>query len=154
IDAWNADAQGNFWSIGPALRSFNTDGDGLQDTATLSIGLRLPPELDVTRLKTRIDELAGDAEITVDGLQAGYRTTRHSKLVPPFMRGIRAHRGEPRFKLKLGTSDMNIVGPTWGCPIAAYGPGDSSLGHTPEERIDLDEDPTALRILRAVLTSF
>ena len=34
---------------------------------------------------------------------------------------------------------MNVVGPVWGCPIVAYGPGDSSLDHTPEERIDLGE---------------
>src|SRR5699024_7389903 len=132
----NGDAKGNFWSIGPSLRSFNTTGDGLQDTATLSIGLRLPPELDVERLTSRLYEIASDAEIEIDGLQEGYRTTRRSKLVPPFMRGIRAHDGEPRFTLKLGTSDMNVVGPVWGCPMVAYGPGDSSLDHTPEERIE------------------
>ncbi len=41
--------------------------------------------------------------------------------------------------LKLGTSDMNVVGPVWQCPILAYGPGDSSLDHTPEEQIVLDD---------------
>jgi len=29
--------------------------------------------------------------------------------------------------IKTGTSDMNIVGPIWKCPIVAYGPGDSRL---------------------------
>lgn len=154
IDEWNVDAQGNFWSIGPSLRSFNTTGDGLQDTATLSIGLRLPPNLDVARLKSRVDEISGDATIEIDGVQEGYRTTRRSKLVPPFMRGIRAHGGEPRFTLKLGTSDMNVVGPVWGCPIVAYGPGDSSLDHTPEERIELDEYLRAIRVLSDVLAAF
>lgn len=154
IAEWNADAKGNFWSIGPSLRAFNTTGDGLEDTATLSIGLRLPPELDVERLKARVAEIAGDAELQIDGLQEGYRTTRRSKLVPPFMRGIRAHGGEPRFTLKLGTSDMNVVGPVWGCPIVAYGPGDSSLDHTPEERIDLAEYLRAIRVLTDVLEAF
>ena len=32
--------------------------------------------------------------------------------------------GRPRFKLKTDTADMNVVGPAWGCPIVAYGPGD------------------------------
>ena len=45
--------------------------------------------------------------------------------------------GTPRFTLKLGTSDMTVVGPAWGCPIVTYGPGDASLDHTPEERIVL-----------------
>ena len=38
--------------------------------------------------------------------------------------------------------------------IVAYGPGDSSLDHTPEERIVLDEYLRAIRVLRAVLVAF
>ena len=34
---------------------------------------------------------------------------------------------------------MNVVGPAWGCPIVAYGPGDSSLDHTPHEHIQIEE---------------
>lgn len=154
LAVWNADKTGNFWSVGPSLRSFNTTGDGLQDTAVLSIGLRLPPDIDIDRLLTRVQEIAGDATIEIDGVQAGYRTTKRSKLVPPFLRNIRAMGGEPQFTLKLGTSDMNVVGPTWGCPIVAYGPGDSSLDHTPEERIELDEYLKAVSVLTEVLTSF
>ena len=44
------DATNSFGSIGHSLRAFNTSGDGLTDRAVLSIGLRLPPDLDVTRL--------------------------------------------------------------------------------------------------------
>lgn len=151
VAIWNEDAKGNFWSIGDSLRSFNTTSDGLEDTAELSIGLRLPPDLDVETLTTRIHELAGDAEITIDGLQRGYRTDKRSKLVPPFLRNIRAEGGKPGFTLKLGTSDMNVVGPAWGCPIVAYGPGDSSLDHTPDERIELAEYLQSIRVLSNVL---
>lgn len=153
IAIWNKDAKGNFWSIGPSLRSFNTTSNGLEDIATLSIGLRLPPELDVLALSARLHEIAGDAEIEVDGLQEGYRTSKQSKLVPPFLRGIRAEGGKPGFTLKLGTSDMNVVGPAWGCPIVAYGPGDSSLDHTPDERIELAEYLKARNVLAQVLRS-
>jgi len=55
--------------------------------------------------------------------------------------------------VKLGSSDMGVVGPVWRCPIVAYGPGDASLDHTPEERIALDEYLTAVRILAEVLVS-
>ena len=151
VAIWNEDAKGNFWSIGDSLRSFNTTSDGLEDTAELSIGLRLPPELDVEKLTARIYELAGDAEIRIDGLQHGYRTDKRSKLIPPFLRNIRAEGGKPGFTLKLGTSDMNVVGPVWGCPIVAYGPGDSSLDHTPDERIEIAEYLKAIQVLSNVL---
>lgn len=153
VAVWNEDAKGNFWSIGDSLRSFNTTSDGLEDTAALSIGLRLPPELDVDKLIARVIELAGDAEVTIDGLQHGYRTDKRSKLIPPFLRNIRAEGGKPGFTLKLGTSDMNVVGPVWNCPIVAYGPGDSSLDHTPDERIDLSEYLLARNVLSEVLCS-
>lgn len=153
LDIWNAEASNTFGSIGHSLRSFNTQGDGLTDIATLSIGLRLPPGIDVQRLLGRIHALAGSAEITVDGIQEGYRTTKRSALIPPFLRGIRTAGGTPGFKVKLGTSDMNVVGPVWKCPIVAYGPGDSSLDHTPDERIDLAEYLLAVRVLRDVLVS-
>lgn len=153
LATWNAGARGNFWSIGPSLRGFNTTGDGLEDVARLSIGLRLPPEIDIDRLLSRVREIARDAEISIDGCQEGYRTTKRSKLVPPFLRGIREQGGMPRFTLKLGTSDMNVVGPEWGCPIVAYGPGDSSLDHTPEERVDVVEYLRAITVLSGVLAS-
>ena len=46
---------------------------------------------------------------------------------------------------------MNIVGPAWGCPIVAYGPGDSQLDHTPDERIVIEEYLQAIEILQTVL---
>ena len=61
--------------------------------------------------------------------------------------------GTPRTTVKLGTSDMNVVGPVWQCPILAYGPGDSSLDHTPEEHIVLDDYLRAIRVLTEVLVA-
>jgi LysW-gamma-L-lysine carboxypeptidase len=153
LDGRNAAAKGSFDAIGHSLRAFNTVGDGLNDRADLSIGLRLPPNLDVAELVARVRTLAVPGEIRIDGIQEGYRTGKGSKLVPPFLRSIRAEGGAPRFTLKLGTSDMNVVGPVWKCPIVAYGPGDSSLDHTPDERIELAEYLRAVRVLRQVLVS-
>jgi LysW-gamma-L-lysine carboxypeptidase len=154
VDQINAEATNSFNSVGHALRVFNTKSDGLTDEARLSIGLRLPPDLDVDALLAKVHALAGDAEVTIEGIQYGYRTGKGSKLTPPFLRAIRAEGGNPRFTVKLGTSDMNVVGPVWKCPIAAYGPGDSSLDHTPEERIDLVEYGRSIRILTNVLLAF
>ena len=46
---------------------------------------------------------------------------------------------------------MNIVGPAWGCPIVAYGPGDSRLDHTPQEHISLAEFQRGIQVLARVL---
>jgi LysW-gamma-L-lysine carboxypeptidase len=48
---------------------------------------------------------------------------------------------------------MNIVGPAWGCPIVAYGPGDSSLDHTPNEHLELEELEHAVDVLAKVLAT-
>lgn len=151
--ARNEGASGSFYSIGATLRSMGTTSDGLCDEAWMSIGVRLPPAIDVDGLLLRMHELAGPATLTIEGRQEGYRTDKRSPIVPPFLRSIRAEGGTPRFTLKLGTSDMTVVGPVWGCPIVAYGPGDASLDHTPEERIVLDEYLKAVRVLTEVLAA-
>ena len=55
--------------------------------------------------------------------------------------------------MKSGTSDMNVVGPAWGCPIVAYGPGDSALDHTPGEHILISEYVAAIGVLEAALAT-
>lgn len=144
---------GDFTRVTPTLRAMRSDGDGLHDEATLSIGLRLPPGADLPALLERLRALAGDAELTVEGAQEGYRSDKRSPLVPPFLRAIRAAGGTPRFTLKLGTSDMTVVGPAWKCPIVAYGPGDAALDHTPDERLPLADYARAIRVLTHVLES-
>ncbi|MCC6315182.1 MAG: M20/M25/M40 family metallo-hydrolase, partial [Thermomicrobiales bacterium] len=144
-------AERTFETITPTLRAMRSDGDGRADVATLSLGLRLPPGIDVDALLTALHELAGSAALTVEGIQEGWRSDKRTPLAAPFLRGIRAAGGQPRFTVKLGTSDMTVVGPVWRCPIVAYGPGDASLDHTPEERIDLADYGRAIRVLADVL---
>jgi LysW-gamma-L-lysine carboxypeptidase len=155
LDAMNvaSGASTGFTTIAPALREMRSGGNGLEDEAVMSVGLRLPPGVDTDRLQERLRELAGAAVIEVDGVQPGFRSPKQTPLVPPFLRAIRAAGGSPRFTLKLGTSDMTVVGPAWNCPMVTYGPGDASLDHTPQERIDLDQYGHAIRVLRDVLVS-
>jgi LysW-gamma-L-lysine carboxypeptidase len=104
-------------------------------------------------LEVRLRQIAGSAEIEVNGIQHGFRSPKQTPLVPPFLRAIRAAGGSPRFTLKLGTSDMTIVGPAWQCPMVTYGPGDAALDHTPEERVSLEDYGRAIRVLRDVLVA-
>ena len=133
------------------LRGFSSSDDGLIDTAELRLGFRLPPHVTPEQIQALL--LAADemAIIRFSGHEIAHQSEKNTALVRAFLAAIRAHGGAPNFVLKTGTSDMNIVGPVWGCPILAYGPGDSSLDHTPEEHVVLAEWARGVMVLAQVL---
>ncbi len=89
---------------------------------------------------------------TFSGAEIAHKSSKATSLVRAFLRGVRDAGGDPRFVIKTGTSDMNVVAPGWpDTPIVAYGPGDSSLDHTPEEHIELEDYVRAIGVLRTVL---
>jgi acetylornithine deacetylase/succinyl-diaminopimelate desuccinylase-like protein len=92
-----------------------------------------------------------EAYISFSGEEMAFQTTRTIPLARAFISAIRATGGQPVFKHKTGTSDMNVVGPTWGQNIVAYGPGDSRLDHTPQEHIPIAEYIQAIDVLELVL---
>jgi LysW-gamma-L-lysine carboxypeptidase len=140
-----------FDQLTPVLRSFTTDSDGFADEARLSIGFRIPVGATPAEVGALVESLAGEAEVRLTGAEPPYRGDKSNALVRAFLPAIRAEGGEPGFKLKTGTADMNILAPIWGCPCVAYGPGDSSLDHTPEEHILLPEYHRAIAVLDGVL---
>ncbi|MFW6136430.1 MAG: [LysW]-lysine hydrolase [Chloroflexota bacterium] len=140
-----------FDTLDPTLRSINTQSDGLEDAVTMRIGLRLPPGADDEELRERMLDWSGEASVTFPYHEPAFRTEKNTAVVRALLRAIRRAGGRPRFKLKTGTSDMNVVGPAWGCSVAAYGPGDSSLDHTPDEHIHLAEFRRAVDVLAQAL---
>ena len=150
-DAYNAGRRRMFDRLAPSLRTMHAEDDGFVQTATLKLGFRLPPGIDVDALEAALRALAGDADLRFAGREAAYRAARSTPLARAFVRAIDAEGGRIQFKVKSGTSDMNVVGPVWQCPILAYGPGDSSLDHTPHEHIDLNEYHKAIAVLTRVL---
>ena len=143
-----------FDTLDPALRSMNTRSDGLEESVRACIGLRLPPGTDIEALQAQMRDWAEDAAVTFPCCEPPFRAQKNTPVVRALLRGIRDAGGRPRFKLKTGTSDMNVVGPTWQCPIAAYGPGDSSLDHTPVECINVEEFLRSVDVLAHALVLF
>lgn len=150
-DEFNTGKQKLFDKLDPTLRGMKSENDGLQDVARLTIGLRLPLEITVAELEEKLLEMAADAFIKFDTETPAYRADKNNALVRAFLAAIREGGGTPGFTLKTGTSDMNVVGPYWNCPIVTYGPGDSNLDHTPHEHIDLNEYDKAVDVLTRVL---
>ena len=143
-----------FDQLTPTLRGMRSASDGFTDEATLHLGLRLPPEVRVDDVIASLHSLAGDGTITIEpGPMPAYRAEKNTPLVRAFLSAIRSVGGSPSFTLKTGTSDMNIVAPRWGGAAIAYGPGDSSLDHTPHEHILLDEYYASVSVLASALSA-
>lgn len=140
-----------FDRLEPTLRGMQSENDGLNDLARLTIGLRLPLDLTVAELEQTLLQMAGEAQLRFSTEIPAFRADKNNALVRAFLAAIRAEGGTPGFTLKTGTSDMNIVGPYWHCPIVTYGPGDSNLDHTPHEHIDLHEYDKSIAVLTRVL---
>ncbi|MGB8646681.1 MAG: M20/M25/M40 family metallo-hydrolase, partial [Anaerolineae bacterium] len=153
VDAFNEGKPRIFERLDPTLRNLHSEDDGLHETARLTIGLRLPVGVEVPELEVRITEMARGAAVRFSTETPAYRAEKNNALVRAFLASIREQSGEPGFTLKTGTSDMNILGPYWKCPIVTYGPGDSNLDHTPNEHIDLGEYAKAIAVLAGVLAT-
>jgi LysW-gamma-L-lysine carboxypeptidase len=131
--------------------------DGLIERAELRVGYRIPPGTTVddvaTELRSVARAYAGEATLTVELIasEEPARTPRTTSLARAFVAAIAGAGGEATFKVKSGTSDMNILAPAWGCPMVAYGPGDSRYDHTPIERLSIADYTRSIAVLRAVL---
>jgi LysW-gamma-L-lysine carboxypeptidase len=124
--------------------------DGLSVEASMDVELRIPPSFTVEEVR----------EIADGELDSG--TVRWDKSIPPVMKSprsslarlfrvaIRESDGDPRLLRKTGTSDMNIFADEWSIPMITYGPGDSSLDHTPQERLELAEYDRSITVLEQV----
>ena len=148
----NDERQRLFDRLLPSIRYLHTESDGLFDTAYLKAGLRLPLDFDLRSFEKAACQWEPGTELSYYGYEPAYKEGRRSPLAAMFQQVLRETGMRPRQKLKTGTSDMNVVGPIWRCPIVAYGPGDSSLDHTPQEHIDLEEFWRAVLILEQVLS--
>ncbi len=148
--AWS-DGKGPFDRLDARVLRFHADHDGLRDAASLTIGLRIPPGCDIDQLKSELLGFGRDAEIRLEHADAPIRSEKNTPLARRFLQAIRDQGGTPRFKVKTGTSDMNILAPVWGCPAVAYGPGDSRLDHTPDEAMDLNDYERGIEVLTQVL---
>lgn len=100
--------------------------------------------------------LAGDnltLSLRLHGVESAWRSDRNSPLARCFLGAIRASAPgvRPALIVKTGTSDMNVVAPAWRCPIVAYGPGDSTLDHTPHEHLPLADYLEAVGVLERAL---
>lgn len=143
-----------FDQVQASVLSMSSHNDGLEQHATLRTGFRIPPRLDVGVLIEHLQALDTDGIVLeFDGAENAHLSDRNDAVVRSLSSAIRTLGHRPRPKQKTGTADMNVVAPVWKCPIAAYGPGDSSLDHTPVEQLSLDEFELSIKVLKLSIES-
>lgn len=152
VDLFNSDKPKVFDKLLLTLRGMESESNDFEQWAHLKVGVRLPVDVSPDDWYAKLEDVAVGAEIERVGFAIpAWGCEKNTQLVRAFLSGIRSELGEPRFVYKTGTADLNIVAPEWKCPAVVYGPGDSSLDHTPTEHIDLNDYETAVRVLSHVL---
>lgn len=139
-----------FEQLDVSLREIHSEQDGAYGHSDLTIGFRLPPDILPETIAAALQPEDG-ATMRTYGAEQAFVAERDTVLSRAMRGAIRSQNGQPKFLYKTGTADMNVVGPRWNCPIIAYGPGDSTLDHTPDEHIDLDEYLRAIDVLAEAL---
>lgn len=152
-----------FDQLSPSLRRFITStNDQMHDVVDAQFAWRLPVGFDAEAFMPELQSVASGLTATTTfnlkfrGYERPWRGDRNNGLVRSFLAGLRSVAPSEKlgFVLKTGTSDMNVVGPVWQCPIVAYGPGDSSLDHTPHEHLPVEDYWKAVNVIEQTLIAF
>jgi len=138
---------GVFWQPLAALEEFH----GGVAEASMTVSCRLPPRFDEKALLAALHHRSRGACIELLNMIEAVVVEDSSPVVRALRAGVRAQGGAPVHALKTGTSDMNTVVAYWNVPIASYGPGESILGHTDEEHVDLDDYLRSIAVLATAL---
>ena len=138
--------------IRDSLRDFRVNPAELRQVAEMFFDLRLPPRLPPEEAIRHLTAYAPPTiELEFFGREVPYQGPKDTPLTRAFRQAIRKAGGRPVFKLKTGTSDMNVLAPHWPVPMVAYGPGDSTLDHTPYEHVEVAEFLKGIEVLRGAL---
>ena len=150
-DSVNPPGAGPFNQLTATLRGMDSSSDGFEEVAKLHIGIRLPPPVSPEQVIDKMQGLKGAGELELSEPIPAYKAEKNTALVRAFLTSVRESSGTPVFSYKTGTSDMNLVAPVWGCPTVAYGPGDSTLDHTPGEHISVQEYLRSIEVVEGVI---
>jgi len=152
-----------FYSLTYCLTSMNGGGASalVPSRCAFKFNVRIPPTLKcrevVGVVKEVVERFASErgvrASVKWDDCVEAYVLSRTSTVARAFSRAVSEELGaRPSFAYKTGTSDMNVAASKWSrAEMAAYGPGDSSLDHTPWERVSVEEYLKSINVLSRTL---
>ena len=130
----------------PLEMSGGTSEDGFDFEALIDAQFRIPPGKSVEEVRETVEGITDGRIDWSDAIEPVMESPRNP-VATALRRGIRSLDGDPSHLRKTGTSDMNVFAQAWDVPMATYGPGDSSLDHTPNEHLPLAAFDSAIEVL-------
>ncbi len=158
VRAWaermSGEREGPFERVQATIQSVRTESDGLIDRALMLVGFRLPMWLSAEDAERKARGLSTEVTtLRAFGHTPAHREDRSCEPALALAGAIADEGARARPVVKTGTADMNTLAVRWGCPIVAYGPGDSAMDHTPDERLPIDDYLRAVRVVRGAVES-
>ncbi len=121
------------------------------ETLDFCIDVRVPPSISPGKVADIFRKLApGNVSVKVDESLPGVETDMNHPLCRAMVGAMRESGMHPRYVKKHGSADMNITIHE-GIPTIAYGPGDSSLDHTPNEVVLLKDYEKAIEVVKKTM---
>lgn len=120
--------------------------------ANITMDLRIPIGAEQEHLEMILEETSAAFGVTAEIIEyvPPYGVHKSDPVIRAFRNAIREMGVKPRILAKQGTCDFNVLSP-WGCPIGAYGPGDSKYDHSSNEQIKVSEFMQGVEVLKLAL---
>ena len=157
------DTTSRFYSISSCITKMDTVSPVgvIPSECIIHLDLRIPPKVSVQEVLGEIGKTIRHYEVKNPTVSVGVEVLSQTNPIEadprsPLVRSLswairRVRKRTPTLLKKTGTSDMNEFAEVTKIPMAAYGPGDSRLDHTPNENIDLKEYLDAIECLYEAL---
>lgn len=122
-------------------------------SASITMDLRTPIGAQQDELELRLRETAAAFGVGLKVIEyvPPHEVHKSDPVIRAFRTAIRDVTGEPpRVLAKQGTCDFNVLS-TWGCPMGAFGPGDSKYDHSSNEQIEIKEFLRGVEVVKGAL---
>jgi LysW-gamma-L-lysine carboxypeptidase len=140
------------------------DANTIPSHATLDIDVRFPPTLRADQVATKVVDFARQYQLSNEEVRVAVTVKDQCEafVEDPSSIAVRAFRWAIKNRVgtqvvlvkKTGTSDMNSLAECRKIPMIAFGPGDSSLDHTENERVNITEYLSSIEVYSKAIQKF
>jgi LysW-gamma-L-lysine carboxypeptidase len=139
-------------TVKPVMIDAGHAPDGNAVTAEVDCQFRIPPGVTAEEIEATVAAVTRRGVVEFGDAIPAHTASPRTALGRAFRTAIRRAGGDPSLLRKTGTADANLYDAAWDCPVATYGPGDSTLDHSPDEHLALADFDRAVAVLESVVS--